>query len=29
VGGKKRWLPTTFMKNILPNSDFINVISSS
>jgi len=29
VGGKRRWLPTTFMKNTLPNSDCINVILSS
>jgi len=29
MGGKIRWLPTTFMKNTLPNADWINVISSS
>jgi len=29
MGGKIRWLPTTFMKNTLPNSEWINVISSS
>jgi len=29
VGGKRRRLPRTFMKNTLSNSDFINVISSS
>jgi len=29
MGGKIRWFPTTFMKNTLPNSDCINVISSS
>jgi len=29
MGGKIRWLPTTIMKNTLPNSDCINVISSS
>jgi hypothetical protein len=29
VGAKRRWLPTTFMKNTLPNCDYINVISSS
>jgi len=29
MGGKLSWLPTTFMRNTLPNSDFINVISSS
>jgi len=29
MGGKIRWLPTTFMKNTLPNSKWINVISSS
>jgi hypothetical protein len=28
MGGKIRWLPTTVMKNTLPNSDYINVISS-
>jgi len=28
MGGKIRWLPTTFMKNTLPNSEWINVISS-
>jgi len=29
MGGKIIWLPTTFMKNTLPNSNWINVISSS
>jgi hypothetical protein len=29
MGGKIIWLPTTFMKNTLPNSNCINVISSS
>jgi hypothetical protein len=29
VGGRKRQFPTTFMKNNLPNSDCINVITSS
>jgi hypothetical protein len=29
VGGRKRQLATTFMKNTLPNPDWINVISSS
>jgi len=29
MGGKIRWFPTTCMGNILPNSDCINVISSS
>jgi len=29
MAGKIRWLPTTFMKNTLPNSEWINVISSS
>jgi hypothetical protein len=29
LGGKIRWLPTTFMKNTVPNSEWINVISSS
>jgi len=29
MGGKIRWFPTTFMKNTLPNSDWINVISFS
>jgi len=29
IGEKIRWLPTTFMKNTLPNSECINVISSS
>jgi hypothetical protein len=29
VGGKRRWFPTTIMKNTLSNSDCINVISSS
>jgi hypothetical protein len=29
VGGTIRQLKTTFMKNTLPNSDCINVISSS
>jgi len=29
MGGKIRWLPTTCMKNTLPNTDCINVISSS
>jgi hypothetical protein len=29
VGGKIRQFPTTIMKNTLPNSDCINVISSS
>jgi len=29
MGAKRRWLPTTFMKNTLPNCDYINVISSS
>jgi len=29
MSGKIRWLPTTFMKNTLSNSDWINVISSS
>jgi len=29
MGGKIRWFPTTFMKNTLPNSEWINVISSS
>ena len=29
VGGKIRWFPTTVMGNTLPNSDCINVISSS
>jgi len=29
MGGKIRWLPTTVMRNTLPNSDCINVISSS
>jgi len=29
MGGKIRWLPTTFMRNTLPNSDCINIISSS
>jgi len=29
VDGKRRWFPTTFMKNTLPNSNYINVISSS
>jgi len=29
MGGKIRWLPTTVMKNTLPSSDCINVISSS
>jgi len=28
MGGKIRWFPTTFMRNTLPNSDWINVISS-
>jgi len=28
VGGKRRWLPTTFIKNTLLNSDCISVISS-
>jgi len=29
MGENIRWLPTTFMKNTLPNSEWINVISSS
>jgi len=29
MDGKIRWLPTTFMRNIVPNSDCINVIASS
>jgi len=29
MGGTIRWFPTTVMKNTLPNSDCINVISSS
>ena len=29
MGEKIRWLPTTLMKNTLPNSEWINVISSS
>ena len=29
MGGKIRWFPITFMKNTFPNSDWINVISSS
>jgi len=29
MGGKIRWFPTTFMKNTLPNSELINVMSSS
>jgi hypothetical protein len=29
MGGKIRWLPTTVMRNTLPNFDCINVISSS
>jgi hypothetical protein len=29
VDGKRRWFPTTFMKNTLLNSNYINVISSS
>jgi len=29
MGRKIRWFPTTFMKNTLPNSDWINAISSS
>jgi hypothetical protein len=29
MGGKIIWLPTTFMKNTLPNSNCIYVISSS
>jgi len=29
MGGKIRWFPTTVMRNTLPNSDCINVISSS
>jgi len=29
MSGNIRWLPTTFMKNTLPNSEWINVISSS
>ena len=29
MGGKIRWLPTTFMKNTLSNAEWINVISSS
>jgi len=29
MGGKIRWLPTTVMRNTLPNSNCINVISSS
>jgi len=29
MGGKIRWLPTTFMRNTLPNSDCINVNLSS
>jgi hypothetical protein len=29
MGGKIRWLPTTFMRNTLPNSDCINVTLSS
>jgi hypothetical protein len=29
MGQKIRWLPTTFRRNTLPNSEWINVISSS
>jgi hypothetical protein len=29
MGRKRRWFPTNSMKNTLPNSDWINVISSS
>ena len=29
MGQKIRWLPTTFLRNTLPNSEWINVISSS